>query len=44
MTATRAPLRFPLRWPSDDVARKLRVGYFEDDGRTPVTPRDPRRR
>ncbi len=28
----------PLRWPSDDEVRKLRVGYFEDDGRTPVTP------
>src|SRR5580698_6232670 len=28
----------PLRWPSDEAARKLRVGYFEDDGRTPVTP------
>jgi Asp-tRNA(Asn)/Glu-tRNA(Gln) amidotransferase A subunit family amidase len=28
----------PLRWPSDDEARKLRIGYFEDDGRTPVTP------
>ncbi|HLW85194.1 MAG TPA: amidase [Candidatus Sulfotelmatobacter sp.] len=28
----------PLGWPSDDEARKLRVGYFEDDGRTPVTP------
>ena len=28
----------PLRWPSDDETRKLRVGYFEDDGRTPVTP------
>jgi Asp-tRNA(Asn)/Glu-tRNA(Gln) amidotransferase A subunit family amidase len=27
----------PLRWPSDSEARKLRVGYFEDDGRTPVT-------
>jgi Asp-tRNA(Asn)/Glu-tRNA(Gln) amidotransferase A subunit family amidase len=27
----------PLRWPSDDEVRKLRVGYFEDDGRTPVT-------
>jgi Asp-tRNA(Asn)/Glu-tRNA(Gln) amidotransferase A subunit family amidase len=26
-----------LRWPSDEVVRKLRVGYFEDDGRTPVT-------
>jgi Asp-tRNA(Asn)/Glu-tRNA(Gln) amidotransferase A subunit family amidase len=28
----------PLRWPSDDEVRKLKVGYFEDDGRTPVTP------
>ncbi len=28
----------PLRWPSDPEARKLRIGYFEDDGRTPVTP------
>jgi Asp-tRNA(Asn)/Glu-tRNA(Gln) amidotransferase A subunit family amidase len=28
----------PLRWPSDDEARTLRIGYFEDDGRTPVTP------
>jgi Asp-tRNA(Asn)/Glu-tRNA(Gln) amidotransferase A subunit family amidase len=27
----------PLWWPSDDEAQKLRVGYFEDDGRTPVT-------
>jgi Asp-tRNA(Asn)/Glu-tRNA(Gln) amidotransferase A subunit family amidase len=27
----------PLRSPSEDEARKLRVGYFEDDGRTPVT-------
>ena len=27
----------PLRWPSDDEVRTLRVGYFEDDGRTPVT-------
>jgi Asp-tRNA(Asn)/Glu-tRNA(Gln) amidotransferase A subunit family amidase len=27
-----------LRWPSDAEARKLRIGYFEDDGRTPVTP------
>jgi Asp-tRNA(Asn)/Glu-tRNA(Gln) amidotransferase A subunit family amidase len=27
-----------LRWPSDDENKKLRVGYFEDDGRTPVTP------
>jgi len=28
----------PLRWPSDDEVRNLRIGYFEDDGRTPVTP------
>jgi Asp-tRNA(Asn)/Glu-tRNA(Gln) amidotransferase A subunit family amidase len=27
----------PVRWPRKDEARKLRVGYFEDDGRTPVT-------
>ena len=27
----------PLRWPSEAEARKLRIGYFEDDGRTPVT-------
>jgi amidase len=28
----------PVRWPNEDETRKLRVGYFEDDGRTPVTP------
>lgn len=28
----------PLRWPSDKELKSLRVGYFEDDGRTPVTP------
>jgi Asp-tRNA(Asn)/Glu-tRNA(Gln) amidotransferase A subunit family amidase len=28
----------PVRWPTEDETRKLRVGYFEDDGRTPVTP------
>src|SRR6202050_3386914 len=27
----------PLRWPTEAEVRKLRVGYFEDDGRTPVT-------
>jgi Asp-tRNA(Asn)/Glu-tRNA(Gln) amidotransferase A subunit family amidase len=27
----------PLRWPCDDEVKKLRIGYFEDDGRTPVT-------
>lgn len=28
----------PVNWPDDSVARNLRVGYFENDGRTPVTP------
>ena len=28
----------PLRWPSDDDLKRIRIGYFEDDGRTPVTP------
>ena len=28
----------PVRWPSEEETRKLRIGYFEDDGRTPVTP------
>jgi Asp-tRNA(Asn)/Glu-tRNA(Gln) amidotransferase A subunit family amidase len=28
----------PLRWPAHDELRHLRIGYFEDDGRTPVTP------
>jgi amidase len=28
----------PLRWPSHSELKKLRVGYFEDDGRTPVSP------
>jgi amidase len=27
----------PVRWPTEDETRKLRVGYFEDDGRTLVT-------
>jgi Asp-tRNA(Asn)/Glu-tRNA(Gln) amidotransferase A subunit family amidase len=27
----------PLRWPSGDEIRQRQVGYFEDDGRTPVT-------
>jgi Asp-tRNA(Asn)/Glu-tRNA(Gln) amidotransferase A subunit family amidase len=27
----------PVRWPDPDDLKKLRVGYFEDDGRTPVT-------
>jgi amidase len=28
----------PLCWPGNDEVRRMRVGYFEDDGRTPVTP------
>jgi Asp-tRNA(Asn)/Glu-tRNA(Gln) amidotransferase A subunit family amidase len=27
----------PVRWPNELEIKKLRVGYFEDDGRTPVT-------
>src|SRR5437867_3624075 len=27
----------PLSWPGEDELKKNRVGYFEDDGRTPVT-------
>jgi Asp-tRNA(Asn)/Glu-tRNA(Gln) amidotransferase A subunit family amidase len=27
----------PVRWPGQDELKKLRIGYFEDDGRTPVT-------
>ncbi|MGH9495444.1 MAG: amidase [Candidatus Sulfotelmatobacter sp.] len=27
----------PVRWPEGNEMKKLRVGYFEDDGRTPVT-------
>jgi len=28
----------PLCWPPKDAVRNLKIGYFEDDGRTPVTP------
>jgi amidase len=28
----------PVRWPNKEDLKALRVGYFEDDGRTPVTP------
>lgn len=28
----------PVRWPRKDDLKNLQVGYFEDDGRTPVTP------
>jgi len=28
----------PVRYQVEDEVKQLRVGYFEDDGRTPVTP------
>ncbi|MFQ5722889.1 MAG: amidase [Terriglobia bacterium] len=28
----------PVRWRREEELRRLRVGYFEDDGCTPVTP------
>ncbi len=28
----------PIRWPSESDVRRVRVGYFEDDGISPVTP------
>jgi Asp-tRNA(Asn)/Glu-tRNA(Gln) amidotransferase A subunit family amidase len=28
----------PVRWPDKEEVEKLRIGYFEEDGRTPVTP------
>jgi amidase len=27
----------PMRWPRDEALQNVRVGFFEDDGRTPVT-------
>jgi len=33
--ASAAPV--PVRWPSEREIKKLRIGYFADDGRTPVT-------
>ncbi len=33
--ATAAPV--PLRWPDEREIKNLRIGYFTDDGRTPVT-------
>ena len=27
----------PLGWPDEQQLKRLRIGYFEDDGRTPVT-------
>lgn len=34
------PLAAPVsvRWPGPGALKKIRIGYFEDDGRTPVTP------
>jgi Asp-tRNA(Asn)/Glu-tRNA(Gln) amidotransferase A subunit family amidase len=28
----------PLRSPTEEEVKNLKIGYFEDDGRTPVTP------
>jgi Asp-tRNA(Asn)/Glu-tRNA(Gln) amidotransferase A subunit family amidase len=28
----------PLRWPSEEELKRMRIGYFDDDGRTPVVP------
>lgn len=28
----------PLRWPNVDDVKRVKVGFFEDDGRTPVVP------
>ena len=28
----------PLHWHAEDDLKRNRIGYFEDDGRTPVTP------
>jgi Asp-tRNA(Asn)/Glu-tRNA(Gln) amidotransferase A subunit family amidase len=28
----------PLHWPGEAELLKLKIGFFEDDGRTPVTP------
>jgi Asp-tRNA(Asn)/Glu-tRNA(Gln) amidotransferase A subunit family amidase len=28
----------PLQWPRSNEVRTLKIGYFEGDGRTPVTP------
>src|SRR5215470_5484093 len=28
----------PINWPNASALKKIRIGYFEDDGRTPVTP------
>jgi Asp-tRNA(Asn)/Glu-tRNA(Gln) amidotransferase A subunit family amidase len=34
--ANAAPV--PLRWPGEPELKRFRVGYFEEDGRVPVTP------
>jgi Asp-tRNA(Asn)/Glu-tRNA(Gln) amidotransferase A subunit family amidase len=28
----------PMRWPSRETLKQIPIAYFEDDGRTPVTP------
>ena len=36
-SATPVPIRWP-EWPLKSTSTKPRIGYFEEDGRTPVTP------
>ena len=38
MTETPAPHRSRCAGRATDEVEALRIGYFEDDGRTPVTP------
>src|SRR5947208_1900647 len=33
----RSAVSVPVRWPDRDELKKVPIGYFEDDGRTPVT-------
>src|SRR5260370_11354005 len=32
------PAPVPVSWPDEEESRKRKIRYFEDDGRTPVTP------
>jgi Asp-tRNA(Asn)/Glu-tRNA(Gln) amidotransferase A subunit family amidase len=37
-TADTCSAPVPPHWPDEVESKKLKIGYFEDDGRTPVTP------
>ncbi len=37
MWAILVPHPVPIRWPNEEETRNLTIGYFEDDGCTPVT-------